>query len=388
MSDLAGQLRRPRPASRRGKQGACAVALDGMPAVALDKPPVAPGEHIPWLFIYLPVVFKWLALAWRYRCLTLPTVANPHIAAGGFRAESKISYLRQIGPDCKGWVARSTLLPVGDKADLGRLVERAERAMAEAGFDYPLVAKPDVGACGFGVRLIGDGAALADYLAGYPADESVMLQEYLPWAGEAGIYYMRMPDEARGRIFSLGLRYFPYVVGDGRSSLRALIEADPRASRRARLHLAALRGRLDEVPAGGEIVRLALVGSLRVGALYRDGGGYVTEALSARIDEIARSMPEFCCGRFDIRFSSIEALQQGRGFRIIEVNGAGAEAIHIWDPELTLGNAYRVLFEQHEALFAISARNRERGYRPLSLRQVIALQWRESRLLRRYPASN
>ena len=57
-------------------------------------------------------------------------------------------------------------------------------------------------------------------------------------------------------------------------------------------------------------------------------------------------MPEFYFGRFDIRFKSIDALCRGEGFQILEVNGASAEAIHIWDPEQTVRETYRVLFEQ------------------------------------------
>ena len=99
-------------------------------------------------------------------------------------------------------------------------------------------------------------------------------------------------------------------------------------------------------------------------------------------------MPEFYYGRFDVRFRTIEALGRGEDFRIVEINGSGAEAIHIWDPELTIADAYRTWFEQHDILFEIAAYNRQLGVSPLGLRGLIALQWRESRLLRLYPSSN
>src|SRR3546814_1580343 len=89
---------------------------------------------------------------------------------------------------------------------------------------------------------------------------------------------------------------------------------------------------------------------VRTGALYTDGGAYVTPALTARFDEIARAMPEFYFGRFDVRFRSVEALGRGEDFQILEVNGASAEAIHIWDPEQTVRETYRVLFEQFRLL--------------------------------------
>ena len=50
-----------------------------------------------------------------------------------------------------------------------------------------------------------------------------------PDPNEAGIFYVRHPDEAVGRITSLTIKQPPVVVGDGRSTLRALILADERA---------------------------------------------------------------------------------------------------------------------------------------------------------------
>src|SRR3546814_7105802 len=79
-------------------------------------------------------------------------------------------------------------------------------------------------------------------------------------------------------------------------------------------------------------------------------------------------MPEFYFGRFDVRFRSVEALGRGEDFQILEVNGASAEAIHIWDPEQTVRETYRVLFEQFRLLYEIGAGHRDSGHRPISLR--------------------
>jgi hypothetical protein len=373
---------------RRVRAGVCDIRLDGMPAVRLDRPPVAPREYIPWLWIYTPLFFKWMWLSLRYRSLTLPTVANPNIETGGIRGESKTSYLRQIGAAEQRWVAKSTLLRFPQGEHPWPPLRIAEAKMAEAGLGYPIIAKPDIGACGYGVRLIHNRDELTAYLMQFPHDQQLMLQEYLPWAGEAGVFYVRQPGEARGGILSLGLRYFPHVVGDGLTSIRDLIEADPRAARNAKLHCAAHRMRLDEVPAAGEVVRLTTIASLRVGALYRNGGAYITPELRDRFDGIARSMPDFFYGRFDVRFRDIDELARGEGFSIIEVNGASAEAIHIWDPELTLGDAYRSLFQQLDLMFEIGDRNRARGFKPMTPRDLLGMQWKETKLLRAYPLSN
>jgi hypothetical protein len=58
-------------------------------------------------------------------------------------------------------------------------------------------------------------------------------------------------------------------------------------------------------------------------------------------DRISYDIPEFYFGRFDVRFSDFQELQQGGGFKIVEINGAGGEANHIWDRKTPILQACR-----------------------------------------------
>ena len=205
--------------------------------------------------------------------------------------------------------------------------------MAAAAIAYPVVAKPDIGCNGTGVRLLRGRDDLARYLAEFPRGERVMLQEFVADEGEAGIFYVRHPDEASGRITSITLKHAPVVIGDGRSTLRQLMLADPRAGRVPQLYLPRLARRLHEVPRQGERVRLVFVGNHCKGSIFEDGTHLATPALTQAFERIARAMPGFHFGRIDVRFASLPALLRGEGFRIIEINGAGSEATHIWDRE-------------------------------------------------------
>ncbi|HYF90264.1 DedA family protein [Azospirillum sp.] len=361
-----------------------AIALPGLPVVPAGAPTIGWAERIPPLLFYIPLVVQWFALGIRYRSLSLPTAANPSIEAGGLLGESKIACMDLIGPAARRWAACSVAL-----VNRPSLTPAALDMLASgAGLSFPLVAKPDIGWRGIGVRLVRDSADLRTYLAGFPAEARVILQEHVDYAGEAGIFYVRKPGERHGRIFSMTFRYYPHVVGDGRSSLRELIAADPRASWKADLHHEALADRLDEVPAAGRTVRLSLVGSSRVGGLYKDACGHVTATLTARFDEIADQMPGFHFGRFDVRFASVERLAVGEDFRIIEVNGAGAEAIHMWDPEFRLAAAYATLFHQQSLMFEVADACRAQGAKPLTAWELISYQRRQQTLLPLYPASN
>lgn len=392
---LASRVRVPAHWNLANLRRAELITHIGMPPLGVLLRKASLAERIVPILFYLPLAAHWLLLGLRHRSLTVPTVANPRLEGGGLWGESKIAYLQQVPPDQHQWIApfASIVRGRGD-ASLQGDVDRAMRKIDEMGLTFPLVAKPDVGWRGFGVRLIPDPAQLRAYIAGFPADETIILQRHIAYDGEAGVFYVRRPGDADGRLISLALRYFPHVVGDGRSTVRQLILRDPRASWKAHHHLGAdmtHRGvdaeTLQQVPRAGDVVRLAFIGSNRVGALYRDGRRHITAALTERINDICKAMPEFYFGRFDIRFESIERLEAGEDFAIIEINGAGAEAIHVWDPEMPIGAVYRGLFEQQRLLFEVGARNRARGFKPMGLAALLRLAVRQSRLIRRYPAS-
>ena len=112
---------------------------------------------------------------------------------------------------------------------------------------FPLVAKPDIGCRGAGVRPIIDDEALGRYLSDFPEGETLILQKMVDVAGEAGVFYVREPGARQGRIISLTLKYFPHVVGDGRRTLRELILADPRAGRIADIYFNRFSDDLDQV---------------------------------------------------------------------------------------------------------------------------------------------
>jgi hypothetical protein len=345
--------------------------------------PFSAFELWPPTLFYAPVGLYWIWLALRHRSIGLPTAANPRIEAGGLCGESKVSILDQMGPEGRALTARYTsVLAAG--ADAAALAA-AEAAIAAAGVVVPFVAKPDIGCKGTGVRVIRRPEDLAAYLAEFPKGARVIFQELVDEEGEAGVFYIRHPEGRRGHIVSVTLKQFPRVVGDGRSTLAELVRADPRAARLADLYLGRHTAHRDRVLAEGEPFRLVFVGNHCKGAVFKDGHHIVTSRMEAAFDRIARELPDFHFGRFDVRFRSLDDLRRGVGFRIIEVNGAGSEPTHIWDRHMALGDAYRTLFRNFRALFEIAAANRARGVRPLSARALFACYWRQRCLTRRYP---
>jgi hypothetical protein len=350
---------------------------------ASERQRVGRFERLPKWLNLVPMVLQWCWLGLRHGSVTLPSSADPGVTAGGLVGEGKREYFEAMGTLARA----ATADYIAVEAVPGLDAAQVERQLATAGLRFPVVAKPDLGWCGYGVRRLDDGAALARYLDAFPGGETLLLQRYLPEPGEAGLFYMREPQAARGELIGILLRGFPQVSGNGRDSLGTLAQSDPRLRR-------ALAGARHEfrfdparVPAAGEVVRLSTVASTRVGGEYRDGSAFATPALLERVDAIARDMGEFLVGRFDVRYADLAALQRGE-FTIMEVNGAGSEAVHAWDPTYSVAEVYGIVFAKQRRLFAIAAAMRARGHRPVGLWPLAQLWWRQNRLMRRYPPSN
>lgn len=112
--------------------------------------------------------------------------------------------------------------------------------------------------------------------------------------------------------------------------------------------------KLDIVLPKDEELYLSECGNHCQGALFFDGRELITSDLTAAIDKISQGIPHFYFGRYDIRYESIESLKKGQGIKIVEINGASAEATHIWDPKTSLFEAYASIFHQWGLLFKIS----------------------------------
>lgn len=322
-------------------------------------------EFWPSWVLYAPVSL-WLAwLSIRHGGFATLTAANPAIPDSGSVGESKFDILVQLPPQ---WTIPSIRIEIGDVST------RAEQLRAHterAGWSLPLILKPDVGQRGLGVRLVRSWSDAERYLADVAG--RVLAQPYHDGPFEAGVFYYRMPDWRRGRLLSITDKVFPEVVGDGRSTLEQLIWRHPRYRMQADTFLLRHRASLTRVLGEGERFRLAVAGNHAQGTMFRDGAHLMTEALEARIDEIARQCPGFFIGRFDIRYRNVDAFKAGDDFAIVELNGVTAEPTSIYDPDASIWSAWRMMCRQWSLVFAIGAANRCGGARVSSLARLAGL---------------
>ena len=321
-------------------------------------------EFLPSWAAYAPIVPWILALATRHGGFRPIAAANPGFPDGGLVGESKFDILNALP---RRWTVVSARIDPGPKAERLRAVE----AFAAMAGGYPLILKPDVGQRGAGVRKIADSSDALAYLR--QASFRLVAQPWHPGPFEAGLFYWRHPDADRGAIFSITDKVFPELFGDGRLTVAELIRQHPRYARQARVFEARHRAVLDRVLRPGERLALGEVGNHCQGTLFRSGERLRTAALEARVDSIAREVPGFFIGRFDVRYSDPARFMAGDDLAIIELNGVTAEPTDVYDPDRSLLDSYRALFAQWRLVFEIGAANIRRGHQGSSALRLTRL---------------
>lgn len=318
-------------------------------------------EYWPFYILYIPVFLYWASLILRARSVFFFSAANPSIENGGMLGESKIKILDIIAPELKPKTIYFE--PRVTKTQLLTTL-RANR------IGFPLILKPDIGERGSFVEKIKDEEDLDHYLSQIKIP--FLAQEYIDYPIEMGVFYYRFPSATKGRVSSIVLKKMLKVVGDGQKTVRELILSNPRA----KLQLSALEksfgNGLECVLARGEEKELEAIGNHCRGTAFLNGNHLINDRLNDVFDKISKSIPGFYFGRYDLRCSSIDALYQGNGIKIMELNGAGSEPGHIYHPGTSILTAYRDIFHHLKVLLKISRENHRLGVPYMTFREGIA----------------
>lgn len=308
-------------------------------------------EYYPSGVLYLTTLIAAFARIASGKGLRPLTAVNPGYSRDGGLKEERKSQLDARFPDDPS-VLRCVL--IGPDRDARRRGTYAGECISTnpALGGYPIIAKPDQGARGEGVRIIRDHNELTQYCA--DRREPFVLQRFHPGPIEVGILWIRHadtiaePKSPAGFIYAINKKDFPEIVGDGKRSLRRLILRHPRHRAQARMYIERLREQQHLIPGDGERVSLGSFGNHAQGAMFTDGAELITPELSARIESIADGFRDdqgrgFDIGRFDVRCSSYEALMRGEELGIVELNGLTSEPTNIYDPSRSLGWAWATL---------------------------------------------
>ena len=233
----------------------------------------------------------------------------------------------------------------------------------------PVVAKPDRGVVGIGVRRVDSLEELNDILEIMPCD--YMLQEFCDYPLEYGIFYCRYPNRENGRVVSLTQKLIPAVSGDGQKTVRELIDMTPEIKYN-KPNLLAHAKTLDHVPAAGERFQVIDQASHTYGCIFRDNNHEITPEMDAWMNSMSLKASEFYFGRFDMKIRDKDSLRTGRGVKICELNGCWSEPAHIYDDKHTLSYAIKEMIRSYSRAYKIARLNKKRLNLSVSYREIIA----------------
>ncbi len=316
-------------------------------------------EFWPWWLFFLPLFPFYLYFAIRLRNPVYFTAANPGIDLGGFFGEKKNEIMKELPEQ---FLAKSLFFEEVDW-------EVVQSGLLKSQLTFPIVFKPDVGERGDEVSIIPGLDALRTHLASitYP----FILQEYIDYPIELGVFYSRLPSSDSGRILSIVQKKFLSVIGDGTSTVEKLIKSNDRGFlqlprlRRERLETLAL------IPTKGRSIVVEPIGNHCLGTEFINANHLISEKLNKVFDEISLPFEGFYYGRYDLRIKSIDEMSEGKGIRIFELNGVTSEPGHIYDKKINIFQAYMDLIQQQRVVYQICRQNLSKDGQVTKLPEVL-----------------
>ncbi len=288
----------------------------------------------------------WIWFCIKARSIWFFTPSNPGITFGGFLGETKRQIYQQLPP---GSYPKS--IYIHPSQDLNEITSN---------LSFPLVVKPNVGMMGMMFRKVDSLEHLYQYHAAMKVD--YIVQKFIDYPLEVSVFYYRIPGEDKGHISGFIRKEFMEITGDGNSTIRELISKYPRAQFRLKELYAKHENKLDSKLKYREKYILSDALNLSRGGRLVNLNAEIDDRLLRVFDELSHRT-NFYYGRYDIKCKSIEELKQGKNFSILEFNGCGGEAHHVYSGYSFI-EACKILIQHWKVLYEISSRNRENGVQP------------------------
>ena len=307
-------------------------------------------EYWPMWLVYFPVSFYYLYLSLKALSLFFFSASNPTIENGGMFFESKWLIFQQIP---KELFPNTVFISPSDHFD------QVKEKMKDASISFPIIVKPDRGERGWLVRKIQTESELMQYKEAL--NITFLIQSYVALPIELSVFYYRHPNNEKGIVTSLTFKKLLTITGNGLATIQELIHKDDRAFLQYE-HLKK-HSNLDfnVILEKDKVLEIVPYGNHALGAMFINYHHLISEDLTNVFDGISKSIDGFYFGRFDIRCSSLEDLALGKNIVILELNGAGAEPAHIYDPNFSYWKAQFVLASHYKMMFKAAMENHRNG---------------------------
>ena len=303
-------------------------------------------EYWPTNLIYGPVGWYWVWLGIKARSFYFMNAANPGIHTGGFVMESKNDVYALLPAQLY-----PPTLCVDKKIPFADVLQQ----LAKTTITFPCIVKPDIGMQGLAVKKISSEKELQAYYQLMPL--RFLIQSYIPYPNEAGVFYHRIPNEKKGKISGIVLKEFATITGNGTDTVETLVDQNQRYSLYRDSIAHELGAKMYSIPAAGESVQLLYYGNHARGSKFVDGTHLVSPSLENLFNDICTQIPGFYFGRLDIKYNSWEELSAGKNFSIIELNGSGSSPTHIYDPAHSIVFAWKEIVKHWRLTYQIASYN-------------------------------
>lgn len=313
------------------------------------------SKLFPFWFFHVPIFPYYLYASLRRRNLAFFTNINPNWHTGGFVNSSKIDAFKGI--DSK-WLPKS--VHVSKNTSISVL----KTTLSKQNIHFPYILKPNEGERGLGVIKLTNNEELEAVLN--KNSTSFIIQEFIDFPLEFGILYYRCPITQEEGITSICNKEVPFVLGDGKSTLLQLVTKKYKNKTFENLTVA-MHLHILEI---GEPFLLEYIAHRNRNCVFKNFNHLYSEQLLSTFKAIASKMDSFYFGRFDIKVTSIEDLLKGKNIKILEVNGANSQPIHIFDTSYSFYKCYRDLHTHWRLIHKISKQNSTLGNQPDTTRSL------------------
>jgi len=249
-------------------------------------------DHGYWVskWFFYQSFFHGLKIIIQTRSISFFSALNPAIAMGGFLDDKKTDIYKIIP---------ASYLPLTKQVND---LKSALALMKSGDFEYPIIIKPDIGLKGIGVAKISSPKLMEQYFSAHKQKDSFV--EY------------------------------PFVVGDGNKTLLELINLNKNPFLKKAWITNSFNDRLNEILDINKKLIIDPIGNYSRGAKFYSRQDQISQEFIESANDLFKEIEgiDFC--RIDLKTKNLEALQKGK-YKIIELNGAKSEPLHIYDPDLT-----------------------------------------------------
>jgi hypothetical protein len=286
--------------------------------------------------VYAPTFFLWVGFMVKFRAIKFYKYSNLAIKNGGFNFDCKSEIYKLLPQEI---YPKTILIEAKNNSNFEKIILKNK-------LKFPLIVKPDVGLRGIGVDKVLSIKELNEYCKHIKQD--FLIQEIIDYPNEIGLFYCKIPNDVKGKITGITVKYFLTIEGNGIENLENLLKKTPRY----RFQIPKLKEKfnLNEIVPKGVSRCLVPFGNHNRGTMFLDGKELITKELEESFNKILGPIDGFNYGRLDIKYNSIEDLMLGKNFSIIEVNGAKSEPTHIYDPKHSFWYGQKEIL-RHQMIF-------------------------------------